>query len=652
MDKMRMESKDITAQNIEKIGALFPNCIAESPDGYGGFKKSVNFEVLKQMLSNETAEADEAYEFTWVGKKAAAAEARRITRNTLRPCPEESRDWDTTENLYLEGENLEILKLLQESYLGSVKMIYIDPPYNTGHDFIYPDLFLMDKEAYNEGTGYFDEEGHVNYRRKNGKLAGRYHSDWCSMMYPRLMLARNLLREDGVIFISINDTELFNLQKICCEVFGDDNYLACFPRVTKRAGKTTEAIARNHDYVLAFGKSSETGFYLPPHTDTGYQFSDEYEAQRGKYKLNQTLDYDSLQYSPSLDYPIELEGETFYPGPSYEKYLERKAGRHARADWAWRWSRELFEFGYKNGFIVVRKRGKRSRIYTKTYQKARIVRTDSGFAVEYSERTKAISTLEFVNNEYSNDNAKKNLLKFFETSVFDYSKPVSLPKALAEYTTRGDDIIMDFFSGSSATAQAVMQLNAEDGGRRRFIMAQLPEICGEGTEAGKAGFRTICDIGKERIRRAGERLIKAGVWSGSAPDVGFRVFRLDESNMNDIYYSAEEYSQSMLLQLESNVRADRTDLDLLFGCLLDWGLPLTMTCRSEKLGNCTIHTYNEGELIACFDEAVPENVIQEIAARRPRRAVFRDFGFENSPAKLNVGQIFKVLAPDTRIKAI
>lgn len=651
MDKMRMESKDITAQNIEKISILFPNCITEAPDGNGGMKKAVNFELLKEMLSDDTTETDEAYEFTWVGKKAAAAEARRLTRKTLRPCVEESRDWDTTENLYLEGENLEILKLLQESYLGSVKMIYIDPPYNTGHDFIYPDLFLMDSEEYNEGSGYFDEEGNVNYRRKNGKLFGRYHSDWCSMMYSRLMLARNLLREDGIIFISISDAELFNLQKICCEIFGDDNFLACFPRVTKRAGKTTEAIARNHDYVLAFGKSPETGFYLPSHTDAGYRFSDEYEERRGKYKLNQTLDYDSLQYSPSLDYPIELDGETFYPGSSYEKYLERKAGRHARADWAWRWSRELFEFGYKNGFIVVRKKGKRSRIYTKTYQKARIVRTDSGFAIEYTERTKAISTLEFVNNNYSNDNAKKNLMKYFDAGVFDYSKPVSLLKTLAEYTTREEDIIMDFFAGSSTTAQAVMQLNAEDGGRRRFIMVQLPEICGEDTEAGKAGFRTICDIGKERIRRAGEK-IKAGVCVGSVPDVGFRVFKLDESNGNDIYYGAEEYSQPLLALLESNIRSDRTDLDLLFGCLLDWGLPLSMDYQSEKLGNCTVHTYNGGELIACFDEAVPESVMREIAARRPRRAVFRDSGFEGSPAKINIGEIFKVLAPDTRIKVL
>ena len=651
MDKMRMESKDMTAQNIEKIGALFPNCITETPDGNGGIKKTINFDLLRQMLSDETEKTDEAYEFTWVGKKAAVAESRRLTRKTLRPCPEESRDWDTTGNLYLEGENLEILKLLQESYLGSVKMIYIDPPYNTGHDFVYPDLFLMDSEDYNEGTGYYDEEGNVNFHRKNGKFAGRYHSDWCSMIYPRLILARNLLREDGVIFLSINDTELFNLQKICCEVFGEDNFLACFPRVTKKAGKTTEAIARNHDYVLAFGKSSETGFYLPSHTDEGYRFSDEYEKRRGKYKLNQTLDYDSLQYSPSLDYPIELEGETFYPGPSYEKYLERKAGRHARADWAWRWSRELFEFGYKNGFIVVRKKGKRSRIYTKTYQKARIVRTESGFAIEYAERTKAISTLEFVNNEYSNDNAKKNMLKYFETGVFDYSKPVSLPKALAEYTTREEDIVLDFFSGSATTAQAVMQLNAEDGGRRRFIMVQLPEVCGKDTEAGKAGFRTICAIGKERIRRSGEK-IKAGVCSGSIPDVGFRVFKLDESNMSDIYYSAEEYSQSMLLQLESNIRADRTDLDLLFGCLLDWGLPLTSVYRSEKLENCTVHTYNEGELIACFDEAVPESVLREIAARKPRRAVFRDFGFLGSQAKINAGEIFKILAPDTRVKVI
>ena len=650
MNKLRMESPDLTAQNIDRIAALFPNCVTEMLDEERStkekkvYKRAINFELLKQMLSPDVVDGDEAYEFTWVGKKAAIVEANKPIRKTLRPCIEESKNWDSTENLYIEGDNLEVLKLLQESYLGKVKMIYIDPPYNTGNDFIYADDFMRSQEEENEHMGMFDED--ENRLFKNTDTNGRFHSDWCSMIYSRLMLARNLLTEDGVIFISIDDNEVDDLLKIANDVFGKDNFLACFPRVTKKAGKTTDTIAKNHDYILAYSKSASPTLFLPSHTDDGFRFSDEYEAQRGKYKLNQTLDYDSLQYSASLDYPITVEGETFYPGQSYEKYLDRKNGNHARADWAWRWSKELFDFGYENGFIVIKKYDGYSRIYTKTYQNCKIAKTASGFTIEYIQRTKAISTLEFVENEYSNDNSKKNLISLFESSVFDYSKPTALLKTLAQYSSTADDIVMDFFSGSATTAHAVMQLNAEDGGHRKFIMVQLPEKCDETSEAYKAGYKNICEIGKERIRRAGEKIKAESPTTTQDLDIGFRVLKLDDTNMKDVYYAADDYSQDMIAGLESNIKDDRTDLDLLFGCLIDWGLPLSLPYRSEQIDGCTVHTYNGGDLIACFDANIPESVVKTIAKRKPLRAVFRDSGFASSPEKINVFEIFKLYMPE------
>lgn len=658
MRKPKFETPDLTSENIEKIAALFPNCITEMLDEERStpekkvYKRAVNFELLKQMLSPDVVDGDEAYEFTWVGKKAAIVEANKPIRKTLRPCVEESKDWDTTENLYIEGDNLEVLKLLQESYLGKVKMIYIDPPYNTGNDFIYADDFRMSGEEWSVESGEWSEDGDRLF--KNTDTNGRFHSDWCSMIYSRLLLSRNLLTPDGVIFISIDDNEVDDLMKIANDAFGKDNFLACFPRVTKKAGKTTDAIAKNHDYILAYSKSALPTLFLPSHTDEGFRFSDEYEAQRGKYKLNQTLDYDSLQYSASLDYPITVEGETFYPGQSYEKYLDRKNGNHARADWAWRWSKDLFDFGYKNGFIVIKKYDDYSRIYTKTYQNCKIAKTASGFTIEYIQRTKAISTLEFVENEYSNDNSKKNLTSLFESSVFDYSKPTALLKTLAQYSSAADDIVMDFFSGSATTAHAVMQLNAEDGGHRKFIMVQLPEKCDEASEAYKAGYKNICEIGKERIRRAGEKILKEQLANNNSTlnspnsklDIGFRVLKLDSTNMKDVYYAPCDYDQDFLHQLESNIKDDRTDLDLLFGCLIEWGLPLSLPYKFEQIDGCTVHTYNDGDLIACFDANVPESVVKEIAQRKPLRAVFRDSGFASSPEKINMFEIFKLYMPE------
>ena len=502
MDNLKMHSLDGVQRNIDLIGKLFPNAITEVKRD-GKVEHAIDFDVLRQELSDSIVEGrEERYQFTWPDKKKAMLAANAPITATLRPVVADSFGKDGTpggfdsENLYIEGDNLEVLKLLQETYLGKVKMIYIDPPYNTGNDFVYEDDFAQSAADYMDNSGQYDEEG--NRMVTNTESNGRFHTDWLNMIYPRLKLAKDLLAEDGVIFISIDDNEIENSLKVCSEVFGKENYLACFPRVTKKAGKTTEAIARNHDYLLSYAKSSAVKLYLPSHTDDGFKFSDEFIDTRGKYKLNQTLDYDSLQYSASLDYPITVKGKTFYPGQSYEKYLERQKGNHARADWAWRWSKELFEFGLKNGFIVIKDYESHSRIYTKTYQNCKIVKKGNGFQLEYMERTKAISTLEFIENEYSNDNSKKNITQVFDAAVFDYSKPVELLKTITSYATSMSDVVLDFFSGSATTAHAVMKLNAEDGGHRKFIMVQLPEKTDEKSEAYKAGYKNICEIGKER----------------------------------------------------------------------------------------------------------------------------------------------------------
>lgn len=417
---------------------------------------------------------------------------------------EESKNFDTTENLYIEGDNLEALKILQKDYKNKIKMIYIDPPYNTEKKFIYNDTFR-------------------NKRKKECR-----HSGWLNMMYPRLKLARDLLTDDGVICIQIDDNEISNLRKITDEIFGESNYIACFPRVTKKAGKSAEAIAKNNDEVLVYSKTNKPKINLPKHTDPGFKYKDEYFEERGFYKLNQTLDYDSLQYSESLDYPITIDGETLYPGQSYKKYLERKNGKHARADWAWRWSKNLFEFGLENGFIVVKKYENYSRIYTKTYQNVAIEKINDEFKIIRKKRTKPISSLEFIENEFSNDNSKKNLLSLFNTSIFDYSKPIHLLNKFVSYFSDNGDIILDFFSGSATTAHAIMQLNAEDGGNRKFIMIQLPEECPEKSEAFKAGYKNICEIGKERIRRAGDKIIKENPDKEGIEDldVGFKVIKI------------------------------------------------------------------------------------------------------------------------------
>lgn len=640
MDKMRMESVDMTAQNIEKIGALFPNCITETVDENGTPKKAINFELLKQMLSGDVIEGDEKYEFTWVGKKSAIVEANKSIRKTLRPFPEESVDWDNTENLYIEGDNLEVLKLLQESYLGKVKMIYIDPPYNTGHDFVYPDSFIMDNEDYNEGTGYFDENGNVNYKRENSVTAGKYHSDWCSMMYSRILLARNLLSDDGVIFISIDDNELENIMKIANEIFGEAN-LACNLVWQKKTGASdAKGIATITENVLVYAK--DESFYAQTFTKNSesydlnrYRYTDEFVDERGPYYID-NLDRGGLSYSDSLNYGIECpDGTITFPNGRTE---------YVNDGWIWKWSKQKIEWAREHKFIEFRKTDKKSSGWAVCYKNYLKVDNENK-PIERAAPHKNLIT------DVLNANAAATMKDLFGTNnYFSYSKPVELIKKFISFVKSEDCIVMDFFSGSATTGQAVMELNAEDGGNRKFIMVQLPEDIDSKAEAYKNGYKTICDIGKERIRRAGKRIQNSVI--AEKLDVGFRVFKCDESNMTDVYYSPAEYSQNLLAMLESNVKSDRTDLDLLFGCLLEWGLPLTLPYSSENVEGCTVHNYNGGDLIACFDENIPDSVIKAIAKQQPLRAVFRDSSFSGSPSKINVGEIFKLLAPDTTVKVI
>lgn len=614
MDKMKFETPDMTAENIEKIAELFPNCMTEMRDENGKVKRGIDFEVLKQMLSSDVVDGDECYEFTWVGKKASIAEANRPIRKTLRPCPEESKDWDTTENLYIEGDNLEVLKLLQESYLGKVKMIYIDPPYNTGNDFIYADDFMRSQEEESEQMGMYDED--KNRLFKNTDSNGRFHSDWCSMMYPRLMLARNLLSDDGVIFISIDDNEQANLKKICDEVFGESSFVASMIWKSKSGGANdVSIIACDSEYVLVYGKNIEKLFFnLDKNAEvtTSYNQTDE---NGKKYSLDR-LDKQSLGYQPSLDFPI-----TGPDGRIYTVEHKNPAVKVAR----WRWSKDTVKERY-NELVF-----KYPYVYTKNYEKDGIVPRNLMIEERFG-RTRTGKT--------------EVAALFDKVTYFNFPKPTKLIKFLIEIASNVDSVILDFFSGSATTAHAVMQLNAEDGGHRKFIMVQLPEPCDEQSEAYKAGYKNICEIGKERIRRAGEKIKAESGLTAQNLDVGFRVLKLADSNMKDVYYAADDYKQADLLDMVSNIKDDRTDLDLLFGCLIDWGVPLSMPYKSEQLDGCTVHVYNDGDLVACFDENIPESVVRKIAERKPLRTVFRDSGFADSPAKINMYEIFKIYMPE------
>ena len=644
MDKMRMESPDMTAQNVDRIAALFPNCVTEVLDEEHStpekkvYKRAINFELLKQMLSPDVVEGNERYEFTWVGKKAAIVEANQPIRKTLRPCKEESKDWDTTENLYIEGDNLEVLKLLQESYLGKVKMIYIDPPYNTGNDFIYADDFMHSQEQENQQMGMYDEDGDRLF--KNTDTNGRFHSDWCSMIYSRLHLAKNLLTDDGVIFISIDDSEVKNLKNICDEVFGAANFVAQLIWQNKKGGGNDSMhIAIEHEYILTYAKNiALLGEFYESYSDDYIKRYKE-EDNIGRFFWDTFKRKAGKQY-----YPITCPDGTV---------LEYDEDGNAIS---WLRSKARFDSDIAAGEI-------------------RIIKIGEKWSVQFKQRIplgktpRSIFTTETViDDRGTTSTGASDVYDYFKKDVFSNPKPVELIRFLLGFGLGENDIVLDFFSGSGTTAEAVMRSNLE-GGKNKFILVQLPENIDPLVNSSSANAKRVAEnavsvldemehphllteLAKERIRRAGEKIKSESPLTTADLDVGFRVLKLDDTNMKDVYYAPDDYDQGLLAGLESNIKDDRTDLDLLFGCLLDWGLPLSMPYSSEQIDGCTVHTYNDGDLIACFDENVPESVVEKIAKRQPLRVVFRDSGFANSPAKINVTEIFKLLAPDTRVKVI
>ena len=608
-----METTNGSQLNLDALYKIAPSCFTEAKDEKGNVRKVVDFTKLRLLLGDDTVEdTPEVYDFTWVGKRAALQETAAPIRKTLRPCKEESVDWDTTQNLYIEGDNLEVLKLLQNSYMGKVKMIYIDPPYNTGNDFVYHDDFTQSAEEYDEANR--DDEG--NRYRRNTDSTGRFHSDWCSMIYARLMVARSLLSEDGVIFISIDDNEVENLKKICNEVFGESNFIAQICRATgTTTAQGTNSMGKSFDYALMYSKGYDYivgGIELSDKDAARYVLEDE----KGKFsilQLRRTGGEDRREDRPSMYYGIETpDGKTVYPkGPT---------GYDSR----WRVGEDTFKQMLKDNLIYFKE-------------------TDNGYGVYYKfyleGRTKRPSNL-WTDIE-GNKKASIDLKALIPEKVFETPKPIELITRMMQIAQVDNSIILDFFSGSATTAHAVMQLNAEDGGKRKFIMIQLPEETAEDSEAYKVGYKNICEIGKERIRRAGKKIKEDSPLTTQDLDTGFRVFKCEDSNYKEVAFAPKEYTQDMLAGLLDNIKEDRNDLDLLFDCMLRWGVELSLPLNTTKVDGCIIHNVNEGDLVGCFEGAVTETVIDAIAAMDPVRVVFRDSSFTEAAYKMNLFELFK-----------
>ncbi len=595
-----MQTPNGTQLNLDALYQIAPSCFTEAKGGDGEMHRVVDFNKLRLLLGDQTVEdAPEVYDFTWVGKRAALQEAAAPINKTLRPCPEESVDWEHTQNLYIEGDNLEVLKLLQNSYMGKVKMIYIDPPYNTGNDFVYHDDFAQSAEEYDESNR--DDEG--NRYRKNTDSNGRFHSDWCSMIYARLMVARSLLTDDGVLFISMNDCEQRNLRNICDEIFGEANFITqLIWQQRKGGGNDSRFVATDHEYVLVYTKNI---------------FS-----QNEKWKVSQSEEYQK-RYNLT-----EPNGQKYYwdtlvrnglQNPIIVKLTSPEGDLITLNS---QWSQERVENGLKDGTV-------------------RFTKTTNGWSLHHKVYLKGGQVLRSLLTEVgTNKTACDEQVSLLGSMLFDYPKPSTLIRCLGELASKKDSIILDFFSGSASTAHATMQLNAEDGGKRKFIMVQLPEETASDSEAYKAGYKNICEIGKERIRRAGKK-VKEEHPEAKDLDTGFRVFKCESSNYKDVAFAPKDYTQDMLAGLLDNIKEDRTDLDLLFDCMLRWGVELSLPLSSQKVDGCTIHNVNDGDLVACFDGNVTEKIIDAIAALSPVRVVFRDSSFNEAANKMNLFELFK-----------
>lgn len=625
--KLKMHSSDLTEDNIAKIAALFPNCISESRDEQGRLKQVVDFDLLRQELSDVIVEGEqERYRLDWVGKKEAILAANAPIAKTLRPCREESVNFDTTENLFIEGDNLDALKLLQENYLGKVKMIYIDPPYNTGKDFIYNDDFAESSNEFFARSQQFDEEG--NRLIANTESNGRFHSDWLSMMYSRLKLARNLLTDDGVIFISCDDNEQANLKRLCDEVFGGGNFVANVIWQKKYSPQNdAKWFSTMHDHIVCFAKNK--GIWRPNllkrSEEQNARYSNPDNDPRGDWKAS---DFSVKTYSENYDFSITTpSGRIVNPPPSR----------------SWRTSKENFEKLLADNRVWFGSGGNNVPAIKKFLSEVKQGITPS--------------TIWFRNDVGDNQEAAKNIRDLFDIPPFDTPKPVRLLDRILKLSTNSDCIIMDFFAGSATTAHAVMQLNAEDGGNRRFIMVQVPEATDEKSEAFKAGYPTIAEISKERIRRAASKIRTD--FADKLPedwDGGFRVLKVDSTNMKEVYYRPDEVSQSDLLDMVSHIKEDRSGEDLLFQVMLDWGLPLSLPIQERDVDGKKVYFVGEKSslgyaLAACFDE-LNEAVIQAVAAETPQKFVSVEYAISQDADKTNIKEWFKQLSPETDVKFI
>lgn len=620
MDKLKMHSLDGVERNIELIGKLFPNAITEVMRD-GKVEHAIDFDVLRQELSDSIVEGrEERYQFTWPDKKKAMLAANAPITATLRPVAADSVGKDgipggfDSENLYIEGDNLEVLKLLQETYLGKVKMIYIDPPYNTGNDFVYEDDFAQSAADYMDNSGQYDEEG--NRLVTNTESNGRFHTDWLNMIYPRLKIAKDLLADDGVIFISINDQEVVNIRKICDEILGADNFIAnLIWQQRKGGGNDSRYIAVDHEYILIYSKNINNS------SDRWYISQTEEYLKRYKEVENDGRRYywDTLVRN-GLQNPIVIT-LTAPDGTSVTINSQK--------------SRETVIKGLKEGTV-------------------RFTKTANGWSLHHKVYMKNGQVLRSILTEYGNNRSSGlELMDLFGKTIFDYSKPSTLLKLLCQLNTKDDDIILDFFSGSATTAHAVMQLNAEDGGHRKFIMVQLPEKTDEKSEAYKAGYKNICEIGKERIRRAGKKIKDdAGLTAPADLDIGFRCLRLDESNMKPVYYTPDEVGQQDLFSLVDNVKEDRTPEDLLFQVMLDLGVLLSSSIEVKEIAGKKVFNVADEFLLACFDHDVTEETVKAIAQMKPYYAVFRDSSMANDSVATNFEQVFETYSPDTVRKVL
>lgn len=648
MDKLKMHSPNLVDANIEKIAALFPNCVTEAQGENGELKKAVDFDLLKQELSQVIVEGEqERYRLDWVGKKEAILTANAPIAKTLRPCREESVNFDTTENLFIEGDNLEALKLLQENYLGKVKMIYIDPPYNTGNDFIYDDDFAESTDAFFEKSNQVDEEG--NRLIANTETNGRFHSDWLSMIYSRLKLARNLLKDDGVLFISCDDSELYNLKKILDEVFGSNNFIGnLIIKSNPRGSQSDNFKAIVHEYLLAYVKDSFSAEAL---LDTlsddmikEYNLNDE----NGNYRLlglRMRGGSWRREQRPLLFYP-------FYINPLNNSFSLNKDTEHSieilpiqpstGEDGTWRWSKSKVE---NEGNLLIAKPIVRNGENTWDIFQKDYLHNDEGI-----KGTKLKTILDAKELNYQNGSVEVKQL-FDNKSVFDFPKPKYLIQKILSLVSTNNEIILDFFSGSATTAHAVMQLNAEDNGNRKFIMVQLPEQVDEKKEAFKAGYKNIVEISKERIRRAGKKIIEDNANEEGIRnlDIGFRVLKIDSTNMKDVYYTPDALKQSDLLDLASNIKEDRTSEDLLFQVMLDWGLELSLPIERKTVASKEVFYVAGNSLVACFDE-LTFDVVDEVAKEHPLRFVSAEKAIHLDHDKTNIKERFKQLSPDTEVK--